>query len=124
MGVGPQIKLHRISVSTGYAGGKEGSASINRDASVHSYLEAISPEHAYRVQPYVDIARTMAGQKYLKVDYSGEPGHYPGVSNWPAQVQQARPHLQPAWCTRVASFFWLACNVLINTLMYTLIYIY
>jgi hypothetical protein len=111
MGVGPQIKLPiGISVSTGYAGGKEesaenmdsatSSASINRDASVHSYLEAISPEHAYRVQPYVYIARTMAGQEYLKVDYSAEPGHYPGVSNWwQRKYSKPDPTFNLPWCT-------------------------
>lgn len=58
------------------------SASINRDASVHCYLEAISPTYAYKVQPYVYMARTGSGKEYLKVDYSAEPGYYPGVSSW------------------------------------------
>ncbi len=64
-GVGPQIKLGALGVQldTGYAGktesndvtnqGGKNAASINKETSVHTYLEAINPLFAYKVQPFV-----------------------------------------------------------------------
>ncbi len=64
-GVGPQIRSGALGVSlqTGYAGksentdvtnqGRKNYASINKDTSVHTYLEAINPLYSYKVQPYV-----------------------------------------------------------------------
>jgi hypothetical protein len=57
-------------------------AAIERDVSVHCYVEPINPEFAYRVQPFVWMARSPDGREYLKVAYTAEPGYYPGVSTW------------------------------------------
>ncbi len=57
-------------------------AEIERDVSVQCYVEPINPEYAYRVQPFVWMARAPDGREYLKVDYTAEPGYYPGVSTW------------------------------------------
>lgn len=91
-GVGPQIKLPiGVTVTAGYITSSESSseemnsttksAAINRDASVHCYLEPISPRYAYQVQPFVWYAQS-TGSKYLKVDYTAQPGYYPGVASW------------------------------------------
>ncbi len=65
LGVGPQIQNGALGVSlqTGYAGksektdvanlGLQNYASINKDTSVHTFLEAINPLYSYKVQPYV-----------------------------------------------------------------------
>ncbi len=58
------------------------SAAIERDVAVQAYLEPINPEFAYRVQPFVWLARTAAGHEYLKVEYTAEPGYHPGVATW------------------------------------------
>ncbi|ELR16378.1 FGGAP repeat domain containing protein [Acanthamoeba castellanii str. Neff] len=57
-------------------------AEIERDVSVSCYVEPINPEFAYRVQPFVWMARSPDGREYLKVAYTAEPGYYPGVSTW------------------------------------------
>ncbi|ELR16392.1 uncharacterized protein ACA1_047930, partial [Acanthamoeba castellanii str. Neff] len=57
-------------------------AEIERDVSVVCHVEPINPEFAYRVQPFVWMARAPDGHGYLKVAYTAEPGYYPGVSTW------------------------------------------
>ncbi len=57
-------------------------AAIERGVEVQCYVEPINPEHAYRVQPFVWMARAPDGREYLKVDYTAEPGYYPGASTW------------------------------------------
>jgi hypothetical protein len=93
MGVGPQLSLPiGVHVHAAYANSKEETeaaeataaqkAEIKRDVSVACYIEPINPEYAYRVQPFVWMARAPDGREYLKVDYTAEPGYYPGVSTW------------------------------------------
>ena len=93
MGVGPQLSVplgfHNQLAYTGNRDTSDASdeatvqkAAIERDVSVQCYVEPINPEYAYRVQPFVWMARAPDGREYLKVDYTAEPGYYPGVSTW------------------------------------------
>jgi hypothetical protein len=93
LGLGPNHKLPLgISLNYMHSDDKENadeestvlekSAAIERDVSVQSFLEPINPEFAYRVQPFVWMARTGDGHEYLKVDYVAEPGYHPGVATW------------------------------------------
>jgi hypothetical protein len=94
MGTGPvtNVPVDRVKVQATYGTGQEETnagdekseqkAAIERDVSVQCYVEPINPEYAYRVQPFVWMARAPDGREYLKVDYTAEPGYYPGVSTW------------------------------------------
>jgi hypothetical protein len=94
MGLGPQHQLP-LGVHVGIGGGGDREwgqetdsqpnsrlAMIDRNVEVATYLEPISPEYAYRVQPFVWMARGAGSESYLKVDYCAEPGYQAGVSTW------------------------------------------